>query len=257
MSDPLALPLALEAKRLSPGHVVMGKQVLQVSFLQEILGGTGVEVSEQAHVDDMTLLDRLGRPGSFIWIVPNAKALNVAEDVRRRINVWAMLPIRKRTAAIRALVRVAVEALGLKDVTPERIDAVGERVIDQLGEEAPPSSLIWAAAWHLTGAEDSPEKEKYWANPWDKPWSWCPKGVTMPHRLNTLYKLLVAWTFARDDNKSGAEGLGVSPAAYRWLQSERIAPARVDAAICVLSAWRLRQDDGYAVALRIGSIFAK
>jgi hypothetical protein len=43
MSEPLALPLVLESKRLSLGHVVMGKQTLQVDLLREILGGAWVE----------------------------------------------------------------------------------------------------------------------------------------------------------------------------------------------------------------------
>lgn len=256
MSDPLAIPLILEAKRILPGHVVVGKLTTQVDFIRELLGGARVELQECTTVTDTSLLERLGDPRPFVYLLPNLRALNVADDVRRRIHVWAALPIRKRTAAIRALVRAAVDTLGLKDVPNEQIDVVGDRVVDQLGEEAPLSSMVWLACWLLTDTGPVPDKEKFWANPWDKPWGWCPAGVSMAHRLNALYKVLVAWTFARDNHRAATDAMGYSPAAYRWLQSERIAPSRVDAAIQVLSAWRSRPDAGYTAALQIGTIFA-
>ena len=253
MSEPLAASLILEAKRDLHGHVVIGKDQVQIQFLVEVLGGPrDVEVRELEQVDDVLLLERLANPRPFLYVLASAKGFNIAEDVKRRIGVWSTPPIRKHTAALRALVRRGGEMAGAKDLPAEQLDRIGNLILDKAGDDLDPRALLWAAAWASTGSEE-PEEENAWKNPWDSPWSWRPKGIGMAHRLNALYRTLVAWAYARDGIKPG--DFIKSPSHYRWLQGEHLDPAKVTRAIQVLSKGRTRPDLAYETALAVGIIF--
>lgn len=251
MSDLPAVPLILDRKDPGTAHVVIGELQTHVDFLREALGGA-VDVQAMDKIDDLTTLNRLGLPGKFIWVIPSEKALEVAQDVRVKLSIWSAKPIKKRTAAIRSLTRQAMTILGLVEIPRETLDAVGDAVIAQLGEDAPPQALIWAATWALTDPE-SPEG-KNWKHPWEDAWAWNRKAP-MAARLHVLYRDLAGWVFARDDNRSGAERLGIIPSRFQWLKTIHLDDRKVNRALVILSAWKTHPDDGFATALKIGAIF--
>lgn len=232
--------------------MVVGELMTHVDFLREALGGP-VEVTEMAKLDDLTTLARLGMPGKFIWIVPSEKAVDIAQDVRVKLSIWAAKPIKKRTAAIRVLSRQAMNLLGITELEREALDALGDHVISQLGEDAPPQAMIWAATWLLTDSETLVEG-KNWKHPWEDPWGWNRKAP-MAARLHVLYRDLAGWVFARDDNRAGAERLGIIPSRLQWLKTIHLDDQKVNRALVVLSSWKLHLDDGFTTALKIGAIF--
>lgn len=251
MSDLPAIPLVLDRKDPGGAHVVVGDLQTHVDFLREALGGA--EVTEMDKIDDLTTLARLGMPGKFIWVVPSEKALGIAQDVRVKLSIWAAKPIKKRTAAIRSLTRQAMAILGIVEMEKEALDALGDAVISQMGEDAPPQALIWAATWLLTDTEAVAEG-KNWKHPWEDPWGWNRKAP-MAARLHVLYRDLAGWVFARDDNRAGAERLGIIPSRLQWLKTIHLDDQKVNRALVALSAWKSHPDDGFTTALIIGTIF--
>jgi hypothetical protein len=254
VSDLPAVPLVLDRKDPGPAHVVVGELSTHVDFLREALGGP-VDVQDMDKLDDLTTLARLGMPGKFIWVVSGEKAINLAQDVRVKLSIWAAKPIKKRTAAIRVLSRQAMNILGMTELGKEALDALGDAVISQLGEDAPPQAMIWAATWLLTDQEGLTEG-KNWKHPWEDPWGWNRKAP-MAARLHVLYRDLAGWVFARDDNRAGAERLGIIPSRLQWLKTIHLDDQKVNRALVALSRWKSHPDDGFTTALIIGSIFDK
>lgn len=248
-----AVPLALERKKLTTLDIVLGgeRYPSHVDFLREILRK---RVEPRESLTDAEALD-LTQGEPLIITLPE-KAFTLAGDTLRQVSVWSTGPIRRRTAAMRLLVKHAGTVLDLKDLQDTLLDSYGDLVLNHVGEDAPPSSILWAAMWVLSDLDAAPAGETLWKHPWDHPWRWSVPHVPIVRRLWVLYRDLGAWTFAREDNHKGAELFGCSASKYRYLQSLRLDPRKVDAAIQVLSAWRLRQEAPYAAALKIGAIFS-
>ena len=258
MSDHPAIPLVLERKKLTSINIVVGGGLSpQVCFLQDVLGGEAVYIEEIAKVGDTEILERLVVPRPQILVVPNQAAVVLADDTLHKISIWSTGPIRKRTAALRAITRKAMTILGITELPEDRLDLIGDLVITQCGEEAPPQAMLWEAIWALTDPAPAGPGEKFWKHPWEDPWKWMPPRVALPYRLNALYRDLGAWVFARDDNKKGAEMMGCSPSKFMYLKDIRIDTSKVDQALVALSAWRARPDNGYSTALQIGAIFER
>lgn len=248
-----AVPLALERKRVTTVDIVLGGEHYpsHVDFLRETLGK---RVEPRESLTDSEVLD-LTQRDPMILTLPE-RSFSLAEDTLRRVNVWSVGPIKKHSAALRVLVRHAGTMLGLKDVQETLLDSYGDLVLTQTSEEAPPAAILWAATWVMSDLKAAPAGETLWKHPWDHPWNWAVPKVPLARRLWTLYRDLGAWTFAREDNRTGAEMFGCSPSKYRYLQSLRLDPHRVDEALQVLSAWRTRQETPHIVALKIGAIFS-
>ena len=256
MSNYPAVPLILDRKVIHAVNTIIGGGVsFHASFLQEMLGGPDVEVEELSKFGDIEAMERIALGHPVIVVVPNVAALSLADNTKRLIGIWSSEPIRKRTAAIRALSRRAMLMLGILEINEAQLDLIGDQVITQLGEEAPPQAMLWAATWMLTDPNEIVLSEKLWKHPWDSTWGWAPPGVSIITRLNTLYRDLGAWVFARDDNKKGAEMMGCGPSKFQYLKDVRMDPVKVDKALVALSTWNIRKDSGYSTALKIGAIF--
>ena len=250
-----AVPLVLDLKDPGRAHVVVGDSRAQVDFLREFLGGLAVAVEDIKTLDDLGLMHRLGIPGPFILVVPADRHVALASDVRKRVHIWSARPIKKHTAAIRALVKEGVRVLAVAEPDKELLDNICDRVIEQCGEDAPPSAMIWAATWILSETE-TPIGSGAWTNPWSDPWAWAKVDV-LPQRLYVLYRDLVSWVYARVDDKAGIERMGCTPSKVKWLKTLILEEAKVDAALVLLSAWRATTGGDYQVALKIGRVFAK
>ena len=249
-----AVPLVLDRKSPGQGHVVVGDLESHVAFLVDAIGGA--EVLPVDNLEDLQALQRLGQPGAFVYALAHERGLHLAQDTRMKLGVWAAKPIKKHTAAIRTLCRQALGILAIPEIEKIKLDILGDRVLEQTGESAPPAAMIWAAVWLLTDPEGIVAVDaRTWKHPWEHPWNWLPKGVPLPQRLHVLYRDLAGWVFARDDDRRGAERVGVTPSKFQWLKDVRLSDAKVNQALRVLSAWRLHPDDGCSTALKIGSIF--
>lgn len=249
-----AVPLVLDRKDPGLGHVVVGDLESHVGFLVEVLGEA--EVIPVAKLEDLQVMDRLGRPGAFVYTLTHERGMAIASDTRAKVSLWSARAIKKRSAGLRVLCRRAVTILGMEEVEKERLDVLGDQVIDQLGDDAPPQAMIWAAIWLLTDPQGIQVADaKNWKHPWEHPWNWLPKGVPLAVRLHVLYRDLAGWVFARDDDRKGAERLGITPSKFQWLKQVRLSDVKVHKALLVLSAWRAMPDEGYTTALQISAIF--
>jgi hypothetical protein len=244
--------MILERKDPGGAHVLLGDTPGHLLFLTEVV--PGIEITPVQRLDDLKVLDRLQRPGAFVFTLPTEKVLAIAADTRLKGSIWAARPVAKRSAAARVLVRQAQAILGGPELSKEVIDAVGDLVVDQCGEDGPPQGMIWAATWALTDPEPPSATQDKWRHPWEGAWAWAAP-VPMAARLNVMYRDLTTWVFAMAEDKKGLDRLGVSPSRVKWLERVRMPVSKVDAALVLLSAWRAKPDDGYATALQVGRIF--
>ena len=250
MANLAPVTIVLDKKDPGAGHVVVGADhPLQVLFLQEVLGGA--EVIEVTKLTDEVVLGRLSRPGAFVFVLVHERGLTLSADTRAAVRVWSAGPIKKDSAAVSALVRYAGGILGMEEIDKTTLRLVGNKVIQQCKEDGSPWGMIWAATWFLTDKDNGDET---WKHPWETPWGWANRPP-MAARLHVLYRDLAAWVFAREDDRKGAEAIGVSPSRFQWLKGVKMDVRRVDAALVVLSGWRAHPDDGYAAALKVGAVF--
>jgi hypothetical protein len=251
MSTLTPIPLVLDRKDPGRGHVVVGDEhPMQVGFLAEFIGGA--EVIPVAKLDDSTALQRLEREGNFIFVLPSERHLGISPDTRAQVKVWEAEPIKKDSAALNALIRQAMVIIHLEELDKTVLRNVGNMVIQQCGDTGSPQGMIWAATWLLTDLTEVGGEG--WKQPWERPWGWT-NTEPLAKRLHVLYRDLGAWVFARDDDRKGAERLGVNPSRFQWLKQIQLSERRVDRALCLLSAWRAAPDDGFTTALKIGAIF--
>lgn len=257
MSDLLAVPLILDRK--TPGHVqiVVGELRGQIDFVAELIGpGTHELALEQ--LTDAPVLEALQAKHPVLFVLGKASGLALAADTRAKVGVWSAAPLKPRTAAIRTLVRQAIALVEAKDLAPERIDVIGDTILQALGDEALPQALIWEAAWHLTDGAPG-QAPALWTHPWEHPVAWARCDAPLGVRLHSLYKDLCGYVFALDNDWKCAVALGISPSKFAWLKTLRLDLVRVEQAILVLSRWRTQPepDRELPVALQISRVFAK
>lgn len=246
------IPIVLDKRDPGRGHIVVGRDYpAQLLFLQEVIGGA--EVLDVPKVTDEMVLSRMNQSGNFIFVVGQERHVAISSDIRASTRLWAAAPIKKDSAALSALVRYAMGILGMEEADKNLLRTVGSKVIQQCKEDGSPMGMIWAATWALT---DPDSGDTTWKHPWEDPWAWTGK-TPITARLHLLYRDLCAWVFSRDDDRRGAEQLGISPSRFQWLKGVSMNAQAVDAALVVLSAWRSHPDDGYTTALKVGAIFAQ
>ena len=250
-----AIPLALELKDLGRAHVVVGDLPCHLDFLREILGGQTVAVEHVDTVDDLPLMTRIGQGSSpFIWQVGADRHIALAPDTRKHIHIWSAKPIKKHTAAIRTLARQALGILKAPEPSKEILEDVCDRIIENLGEDASPAAMIWEAVWLLTDPETVGPPVQ-WTNPWEKPWEFA-KADNIAERLNSLYKDLVTYVYAKIEDKPGIERMGRSPKKVQWLKTLSLDNSKVEKALTILSQWRASGGgNDYQTALRVGMAF--
>jgi len=259
VSDYPAAPLILERK--SPGHIHVAVGTLQghIDFLADIVGeGKRVRLIRHESLQDAPVLEALQGAEPTIFVVPRSQGLSLASDVRARVGVWVAQSLKRRTAGLRVLVRHGAVLTGCPPMAPERVDFLGDAILDALGEDALPSAVIWEAAGRALDptAGNAPAQ---WKHPWEHPWEWTRGDFPLPMRLQVLYKDLVGYVFALDNDWKCAQGLGITPARFAWLKTLRLNTHKVEEATKILSAWRTQPDPARAgrVALQIGCIFLR
>ena len=257
MSDFPAVPLILDRKTPGHVHIVAGDLRCHIDFLAEIVGkGAEVRRVQVNRLEDAPVVEALQAPEPIIFMLDKASTLSIAADTRARVGVWTAAPLKRRTAGVRILVRHAMLLMELKDLESERVDQVGDTILDNLGDDALPQALIWEAAWLLTDPAPG-QAPATWPHPWEHPWNWARGDFPMSMRLQVLYKDLAAYVFSLDNDWKCAQTLGISPSRFAWLKTLRLDVRKVEKAILVLSRWRTKPDKGTAVqaALEISSIF--
>lgn len=258
MSDFPAVPLVLKQKAPSRVHIVVGSLQCHVDFLAEVIA-PGQEVRRVAtdRLEDAPVIEALQGRDHVIFVLERDSRLSIAHDVRMRIGTWCAVPLKMRSAGIRVLVREAVTLMGRPELDQDRVDVIGDAVLDALGDDALPQAIIWEAAWHLSGA-DPGQAPSAWVHPWEDPWKWAQVKAPLPMRLNVLYKDLAGYVFGLTNDWKCAQPLGITPARFAWLKTLRLNLGKVEKAIVVLSRWRTSQDAAQAlpVALQVGAIFA-
>lgn len=257
MSDFPAVPLILDRK--APGHVqiVVGELRCQIDFLAALMGPQVHEIPTDK-LTDAPVLEALQGQVPVLFVLAKGGGLSLAADTRAKVGVWKAAPLEPRTAAVRTLVRQAMTLVELKDLASERIDAVGDAILLNLGEAALPQALIWEAAWLLTDPAPG-TAPTVWVHPWEDALGWVKCDAPLKARLHGLHKDLCAYVFAIDNDWKCASALGISPSKFAWLKTLRLNLLQVEQAILVLSRWRTRSDNEQAlqVALQISQIFAK
>lgn len=259
MSDFPAVPLILERK--SPGHVhvVLGGLQGHINFLAEAIAGEApVRFVSLESLHDAPVIEALQGTEPTIFVLARPQGLSLASDIRAKVGVWVAQPLKRRTAGLRVLVRYGVALAGVKPLEAERVDFLGDATLDALGDDALPSSVIWEAAYRSLDPT-SGAAPATWIHPWEDPWAWTRGDFPLPMRLQVLYKDLVGYVFALDNDWKCAQGLGITPARFAWLKTLRLNTRKVDAAIRVISPWRTQPDPAKAarIALQVGWIFER
>lgn len=238
-------PLLLGQKIYRRHNVLVGDDPAQVRFAEQIL-----EVAAK-HTDVLHDEDILGKEQSLLFQVDSPRCLELSPNTKDSIGVWSLEAIEKGSAGANALVRYAAT---LMDVPADKV--LVQRIADKLLEDDNMEDLraaLWYAAWLLTGPR--PEEENRWPDPWTDSKGWIPTSVDPGYRLNSLYRFLVGYVFAKEDDQDAARKFGMSIARFKAMQRLSLDLGKVDRSIRELSRWRILKYNPLVCALKITNIW--
>ncbi len=270
MNGPPSTPLLLEKPTPKLHNILVGDDPAQIRFAESYISHAYFckdECEDQNHfklkcVETELVLDEmlLGHDEPLLFRVERVREIELSERVKKNVGIWSLAPITRGSDGANAIVRSAAEILGLDRPNHASVEKFGEAMVRMMAELSirkeveDVTAAVWAAAWLLTGPE--PEPIKFWPRPWENHLTWFPRGTNPGMRLNTLYRELVVWVFARDGDEAAARKVGkFKPKEFQKLKNLRLPVQCVIDSIVELSLWRLHKSDPYVSALKLAKIW--
>lgn len=238
------IPILITRKTYPKNNILVGTDKAQIRFAEHILN---LECQQREMVKDD---DLLGKDEGLLLQVYSSNHIDLSSDVKKKTGIWSIHPLEGGSAGMNALVRVASEILGEK-IEKEKIEAVGNNICKE-NEITDLRGALWEAVWQLSG--DVVTKNEKWPQPWESQ-SWIPKNIEPSYRLNVLYRELVGYVYARDDDQPAAKRFGISNARFARLKSLSLDLAKVESSIKILSQWKNHKTSSLICALVISRIW--
>jgi hypothetical protein len=237
-------PMLLTQKIPRRYNILVGDDSAQQRFAEQVLGLTC------RHMEVLREEDLLGHEEPLLYRVDSLRCMELSPNTKALCGLWSLDPIEKGSAGASTLVRFAASLL---DVAVDKIQL--QRVADKLLEEdiEDVRASLWNAVWLLTGPRL--EESGRWPDPWAEPKKWLPTGVDPGYRLNSLYRTLVSYVFAKENDQDAARKFGVSMARFKAMQRLSLDLDRVDRSIRELSRWRTQKYNPLVCALKVTSIW--
>lgn len=249
-------PFLLFAKERKKHNILVGQDPGQVLFMEI---ATGVQASQVLVVADE---DILGKEESLLFQVDNLRNIHLSPAVKANVGIWSLSPLVKGSAGVTKLIKHGMSLLRIERLQKGAIDQANDMLVDMFPSEGGPPHIrdvragICAALWVLT--DDIPtEKPPFWKQPWEAPYDWMTRGVDPIYRLNSLYREAVSWIYAYKGDLESCRMFGVSPAKRMRLSRLKLDIDKMDATVCLLSAWKLERTDPLVVALKISQIWGR
>jgi len=243
-------PLLLE-RTAKKHNILIGNDPAQIRFAEWFLSlshNTKVAHQEVPAVYDGLLL---GKDEPQLLLVERSSLIDLSPNVKAKTGIWSLDLIRKGSAGVNAIVRVAAHLLEIDKPDKDAVQKVANEIVDELYDIR---ASIWHAVWLLSGP--LPEKHK-WMRPWENWLLWLPQGEDPRYRLNSLYWEFVMWTFAATGDERGYRKTKGhwDPKKFQKLSLLKLHKDKVFNSLIELSAWRERQYDPYICALKIAKIW--
>ena len=238
------VPIMLGRKTYPRNNILVGSDKAQIRFAEQVLGIDCVEVQK------ITDEDVLGHEEHLLLRVSSSHQIDLSPDIKKKTGIWSIHPLDGGSAGMNALVRFACETIGDKP-DKEKIAAISAQMCKE-GEITDIRGALWEAAWHMTG--EKPERGPKWPQPWENQ-AWIPPDVDPGYRLNVLYRDLIGFVFAREDDLAAARKFGISQSRFNRLRQMSLDLNKVESTIKVLSKWRMRKTDPLTAALMISRIW--
>lgn len=237
-------PLLLSQKTFRRYNILVGDDPAQVRFAEQILG-VSCRFVEVLHDEDI-----LGKEEPLLYRVDSPRGMELSPNTKSLAGIWSLDEIEKGSAGANAIVKYAASLLEMPaDKTLVQLVADGllkEKIKDI-------RVAIWDAVWLLAGPR--PAIQERWPDPWAKSTAWLPAGVDPSWRLNSLYRFLGGYVFAKEDDQDAARKFGVSVSKFKALQRLTLDLNKVDESIKELSRWRTQKYDPLVCALKISYLW--
>lgn len=236
-------PFLFSRKSLAKNNILVGDDKAQIRFFKQV---SGLEVETVGKVTDDMLLGSEG----LLFHVHAEHQIDLSPDVKKRTGIWSADEITKGSAGANAIVKHAASLLGLSKLPRETVEIVSEQITKH--GVADIRGALWEAVWILSTEVKAPTR---WNDPWKDPRNWMDKDDPV-HRLHSLYKSLVGWSYLITNDTKGARAFGISPSHQQFLKNLKLDRRRVYESIKVLSGWKKSLSDPYVCALRITTIWS-
>jgi hypothetical protein len=230
-------------KALAKNNVLVGDDRAQLRFMEQC---TGVEAVTVEKITDDAVL---GQDGLLLRVYASHR-VDLSPDVKAKTGIWSADSILRGSSGANAIVKQAAVMLGLQKIDHEIVEQISwtfpkEGIDDIRGS-------LWHSIWSLTGEVRGRPK---WVDPWKDPIAWMDPADPA-HRLHSLYRSLVGWTYLAYNDLRGVKQFGISPSQQQFLKQQKLDFKRVYESIRVLSAWKMSHSDPFVCALRISSIWS-
>jgi hypothetical protein len=234
--DFIPVPFVFSRKNLTPYHIVVGDDPVQIRFLAQCLipNCDPLENSGAQKVDRATDDLLVGRESALLHVYA-AHRIDLSPEMRSKTTIWAADPIVKGSAAMNAIVKFAATLPGLeKKLTKDEVELVGAKLAKTRWSDL--RAMLWEAASIINGDLTPPKR---WLDPWESPIDWLdPKTMNVKQRLHTLYGTLIAYTYVHYFNPEAVKKLGIKPSKEKKLKSLNLDPTKVYKTITLLSQWK-------------------
>jgi hypothetical protein len=164
--------------------------------------------------------------------------------------VWSLASIEKGSAGANAIVKFASSLLGVAS-DRGRTQQVADELLSKDIEDV--RVAVWQAGWLLTGPNSL--ETKRWPDPWEKPKEWIPQGVDPGYRLNSLYRFLVGYVFAQENDQDAARKFGTSVSQFSVMKNLVLDLDKVYHSLKELSKWRNQRSGSLICGLKITNIW--
>jgi hypothetical protein len=238
------VPLLLGRKTRAKNNILVGTDKAQIRFAEQLLG---LECQLRDGIKDD---DLLGKDESLLLRVTTSNCIDLSPDVKKKTGIWSINPLNGGSAGMNALVRAAAEILG-QPVDKEKVEIVSTLICKDY-DVTDVRGALWDSVWELSG--EAPTKGSKWPQPWETQ-DWIPQDIDVTYRLNVLYRDLVGYVFAREDDLPAAKKFGINPSRFNRLRQMSLDLEKVEQSIKCLSKWRTRKSSSLISALVISKIW--
>lgn len=226
-------------------NILIGNDPSQIRFAEQILGVlcTSKEIVGEEDV--------LGQEGKLLYRVPSANSVELSPNTKSLVGIWSLDPIVKGSAGANALVKYAASLINAK-IEKNTLQRYADLLLEEEIQDI--RAAIWKAVWLLTGPV--PGESTRWPDPWESLLGWLPSGLDPGYRLNSLYRFLAGFVFAKEDDKEAARKFGISESRFKVMRNLNLDLDKVEKSLQELSKWRLHKSNPLVSSLVISRIWA-
>jgi hypothetical protein len=226
---PWAVSLLLDKRKPKAQNVLIGSDRVVIRALEQKFGCT----IERWSLDS--------NQGSWFFVDADT---DIPEGDRGRFGFWSNPPISKNRELLDYVVSVC------SDLKKEQRD----EIVSNLMYESESIRDFYPLYWAVQNQIVDPKRFVWTKNPWESKF-WLGEG-DVSARLAWLYTDLLAYVYAKSNNKEELTSMNISPKKIAYLSSLKLSNKRVTETFGCLSRWKRNETNSIQTSFLISCVWS-